>query len=168
MLDSCGRQSVPEALGKHWASGHLPCFGASPESCKIGKYLQVNLTSLGKGGYKSRSIVRRGRGGSNHWIPSLRELRDMRSGVSRRPGEHVVTRLLRCWESRARSCNGRAGEPSSCSVSRQMSLPLMVSVTQTGPCASHTTHTSTATVVIYGLWQGLYPPLSARSLVPGD
>ncbi|KAK4806253.1 hypothetical protein QYF61_013397 [Mycteria americana] len=34
---------------------------------------------------------------------SLSELRDMRKYFSRRPGEHVVTWLLRCWDSRASS-----------------------------------------------------------------
>ncbi|KAK4806450.1 hypothetical protein QYF61_021342 [Mycteria americana] len=34
---------------------------------------------------------------------SLSELRDMRKDFSRRPGEHIVTWLLRCWNSRANS-----------------------------------------------------------------
>ncbi|KAK4810468.1 hypothetical protein QYF61_004248 [Mycteria americana] len=34
---------------------------------------------------------------------SLSELRDMRKDFSRRPGEHVVTWLLRCWDSGASS-----------------------------------------------------------------
>ncbi|KAK4806844.1 LOW QUALITY PROTEIN: hypothetical protein QYF61_012565 [Mycteria americana] len=34
---------------------------------------------------------------------SLSELRDMRKDFSRRPGEHIVTWLLRCWDSGARS-----------------------------------------------------------------
>ncbi|KAK4826862.1 hypothetical protein QYF61_011899 [Mycteria americana] len=34
---------------------------------------------------------------------SLSELRDMRKDFSRRPGEHIVTWLLRCWESGANS-----------------------------------------------------------------
>ncbi|KAK4807112.1 hypothetical protein QYF61_018453 [Mycteria americana] len=34
---------------------------------------------------------------------SLSELRDMRKDFSRRPGEHIVTWLLRCWDSGANS-----------------------------------------------------------------
>ncbi|XP_049650088.1 uncharacterized protein LOC126035487 [Accipiter gentilis] len=35
--------------------------------------------------------------------PSMSELRDMRKDFSRHPGEHIVTWLLRCWDSRASS-----------------------------------------------------------------